>query len=63
MRKNITYLHRLMDLAKTGIMDILGDNSEIPIRIRTLYKVRYLCTGTGNVLDRKVGRAWQVPTL
>ncbi len=35
----MSYITRLMDLAKTGIMDILGDNSEIPIRIRSAYKV------------------------
>jgi len=29
---------RLMDQAKTGIADILGDNSEVPIRVRNWYK-------------------------
>ena len=29
-----------MDGTKTAIEDIIGDNSEIPIRVRNLYKVR-----------------------
>merc|ERR1712156_604741 len=29
---------RLMDQAKTGIEDILGDNSEVPLRVRNWYK-------------------------
>merc|ERR1711970_1456185 len=29
---------RLMDQAKTGIEDILGDNSEVPLRMRNWYK-------------------------
>lgn len=32
--------NRLMDGTKTAIEDIIGDNSEIPIRVRNLYKVR-----------------------
>ena len=31
--------NRLMDSAKTAVEDILGDNSEIPIRFRNWYKV------------------------
>ena len=31
--------NRLMDSTKTAIEDIIGDNSEIPIRVRNLYKV------------------------
>ena len=31
--------NRMMDSAKTAIEDILGDNSEIPIRFRNFYKV------------------------
>ena len=31
--------NRLMDGTKTAIEDIIGDNSEIPIRVRNLYKV------------------------
>ena len=31
--------NRVMDGAKTAIEDILGDNSEIPIRFRNMYKV------------------------
>ena len=33
--------NRIMDGAKTAIEDILGDNSEIPIRFRNFYKVSY----------------------
>ena len=29
-----------MDGTKTAIEDIIGDNSEIPIRVRNLYKVK-----------------------
>ena len=32
--------NRLMDGTKTAIEDIIGDNSEIPIRVRNLYKVK-----------------------
>ena len=31
--------NRMMDSAKTAIEDILGDNSEIPMRFRNFYKV------------------------
>ena len=31
--------NRLMDGTKTAIEDIIDDNSEIPIRVRNLYKV------------------------
>ena len=33
--------NRMMDSAKTAIEDILGDNSEIPIRFRNFYKVSF----------------------
>ena len=33
--------NRIMDGAKTAIEDILGDNSEIPIRFRNFYKVSF----------------------
>ncbi len=32
---------RLMDLAKLGIGDILGEQSEIPLRTRRVYKVMF----------------------
>ena len=34
--------NRVMDKAKEAIEDILGDNSEIPIRFRNWYKVTTL---------------------
>ena len=33
--------NRVMDGAKTAIEDIIGDNSEIPIRFRNWYKVSF----------------------
>ena len=31
--------NRLMDHAKNGMEDILGDNSEVPMKVRNWYKV------------------------
>jgi hypothetical protein len=32
--------NRLMDNTKTGLEDILGDNSEVPMKFRNWYKVQ-----------------------
>ena len=34
--------NRLMDNTKTGLENILGDNSEVPIKFRNWYKVIYI---------------------
>ena len=48
--------NRMMDGAKTAIEDILGDNSEIPIRFRNWYKVssdknRRKVSKTGSIIN------------